>query len=155
MPTRQVPAYLVQQINWDYNDEYYFRWDGEAGELGDGEPDALSPLQTFLRRTKAETYWRKLEERARGKQNPFDYGALGGDLDDYSNLSPAEFRDRLRAVRLTPPSFGENGRLRDSLSEWWEREAPDMTPEQRSAVWDVLDRVRFYEIVQTTLDLEE
>jgi hypothetical protein len=29
----------VQQINWDYNDEYYFRWDGETGELGDGDSD--------------------------------------------------------------------------------------------------------------------
>jgi hypothetical protein len=154
MPTRKVLAYVVQQVHWEYNDEYYFRLEGETGELGDEDSDQTA-LRTFLSRKKAEAWWRQREEQARGDRNPFDFGALGGDLDDYSNLSPAEFRDRLRAAGLSPPSFGENGRLRDDLAGWWQREVIDMTPEQRSAVWDALDRVRFYEIVETTIDLEE
>jgi hypothetical protein len=155
MPTRKVPAYVVQQIHWEYNDEYFYRLDGETDERGDEDPDGAGPLRTFLSRKKAEAWWRQREEQARGDQSPFDYGALMGDLEDYSSLSPAEFRDRLRAVGLRPPSFGEDGRLRDDLWGWWQREVADMTPKQRSAVWDALDRVRFYEIVETTIDLEE
>ncbi len=154
MPTRTVPAYVVQPVHWEYNDEYYYRLGGEADELGD-EPSDVPAQRTFLSRKKAEAWRRKREEEARGDQDPFDYGALGGDLEDYSSLSPEEFRDRLRGVGLSPPSFGENGRLPDALWEWWEREVADMTPAQRSAVWDALDRVRFYEIVETTIDLEE
>jgi hypothetical protein len=150
MPTRKVPAYVVQQVHWEYNDEYFYRLDDETGEMG-----GPAPLCTFLSRVKAEAWWRKREELARGDQSPFDYGALDGHLDDYSTLSPAEFSDRLRAAGVSPPSFGENGRLRDCLWEWWDRSVIAMTPEQRSAVWDVLDRVRFYEIVETTIDLEE
>src|SRR5947209_10900464 len=154
MPTRTVPAYVVQQVHWEYNDEYFYRLDGDAGEFGEEGSEEAGPLRTFLSRKKAEAWWRRREEEARGDQSPFDYGALGGDLDDYSTLSPGEFRDRLRAAGVSPPSFGENGRLRDGLWEWWEREVIDMTAAQRSAVWDALDRVRFYEIVETTIDLE-
>ncbi len=155
MPTRQVPAYVVQQVHWEYNDEYYYRLDGETGELGDGDEGGPAPQRTFLSRKKAEAWWRRREEEAREDQSPFDYGALGGDLEDYSSLSPAEFLDRMRAFGVSPPSFSENGRLPDSLWEWWEREVAGMTAEQRSAVWDALDRVRFYEIVETTIELEE
>ena len=154
MPTRKVTAYVVQQVHWEYNDEYFFRLDGETGELGEG-PDGPAPLHTFLSRTKAEAWWRKREELARGDQSPFDYGTLGGRVEDYGNLTPAEFRDRLRVAGVSPPSFDEDGRPRGALWEWWDRNVADMTPAQRSAVWDALDRVRFYEIVETTLDLEE
>jgi hypothetical protein len=154
MPTRQVPAYVVQQVRWEYNDEYFYRL-GEAGELGDEGSDGTAPLRTFLSRTKAEAWWRKREEQARGDQSPFDYGALMGDLDDYGSLSPAEFRDRLRAAGVSPPLVSKDGQLREDLSAWWEESVADMTAEQRSAVWDALDRVRFYEIVETTIDLEE
>jgi hypothetical protein len=155
MATRKVAAYVVQQVHWEYNDEYFYRLDEETGELGDADAGGPAPLRTFLSRTKAEAWWRKREEEARGDQSPFDYGALGGRLEDYSTLSPAEFGDRLRDAGVSPPSFGENGRLRDALWEWWDHNVIDMTPSQRSAVWDALDRVRFYEIVETTIDLEE
>jgi hypothetical protein len=35
---------------------------------------------------------------------------------------------------------------------WWERNAPTMTVEQRSAVWKALDRLDFYEIVPSRFE---
>src|SRR6516165_3732767 len=102
MPTRKVPAYVVQPVHWEYNDEYYYRLDGGTDELGDEYSD-VPAQRTFLSRKKAEAWRRRREEEARGDQSPFDYGAAWGDLDDYSTLSPTEFRDRLRAHGIDPP----------------------------------------------------
>jgi hypothetical protein len=152
---RKVPAYVVQQVHWEYDDEYFYRLDGETGELGDADSPVVAPQRTFLSRKKAEAWWRHREEAARGDQSPFDYGAGTNRLNDYSSLSPSAFRDRLRRAGLSPPSFGGDGQRGEDPWRWWERNVRDMTPEQRSAVWDALDRVRFYEIVETTIDLEE
>ena len=53
---------------------------------------------------------------------------------------------------LSPPKWKLNPVV---LSGWWDQHAEAMTELQRDKVWEALDRVRFYEIVETTIDLEE
>jgi len=59
--------------------------------------------------------------------------------------------DALSVMGLEPPVEAESGKVRDWPS-WWDQHAPRMTDQQRAKVWQALDRLRFYEIVETELE---
>jgi hypothetical protein len=135
--TRRVKAYVVHRRNWWYNDEF-----NEAFDAG-------SPVQTFLSRDKAEAYRREKEctARKRGElTNPFWFQGL--DWDDWSSLSQAAFDRRVSELGVEPLG-------RRPPYDWWDKIEGDLTDEQRNVIWDLLDRVQLFEVVETTVELEE
>ena len=141
---KTVTVYVVRRVDWEYDDEYFHRIEGHD------DPSSLS-LRSFLSPEKAETYRHERERERRGYQNPFDYGGDGPDLADYSTLSSEAFSDRMEAVGL-----GEVVSRRWSVVSYleWYDSLHKPTPEQRHAVWDALDLVRFFEVVPMHVELE-
>lgn len=126
-------AYVVQRLDWQYNDSWH--------DLGNDEP-----VKAFRDRERAEAYRRELEMQSRTQQivNAGLFG--GGVLERISSLSAAEMRQRLAELGLTPP---QNDDYRDH--RWW------ATLTGRFAylaqpVRDLFDRVRWYDVVEIEVD---
>jgi hypothetical protein len=49
------------------------------------------------------------------------------------------------------PRYGNPYSLRD-WDGWWQENAPAMTDDQRAQVWKALDKLEFYEIVETGVE---
>jgi hypothetical protein len=128
-------VYLVQKVRWERNwenpKEWYFCPDPEAG----------APIKAFTDRNAAEAFRLSLERQARAGCNPFQHGH---DLADLTALPEGPLRDWLLDAGLTPPKWKLNPVV---LSGWWDQHAEAMTELQRDKVWEALDRVRFYTVV--------
>jgi hypothetical protein len=70
------------------------------------------------------------------------------DWEAQTSLPVAEVRRLLRAVGLDAPEDGFD------YFDWWERESRRWSPEQRDAVWEVMDKARFYTVVETEVELD-
>jgi hypothetical protein len=156
---KTVCVYVVYSLGWLFTGDYSERWDdlAEQGGWGDPEEPGLDnvPLQSFLTRRQAEEDCRRREAKERADKNPFDYGGHGGDLEPYTTLPPGEVRARLQSAGLKPPAIRTNGRVSEpGLRAWWEGNVKRMTPEQKTAVWEALDRVRFHVVLQKRVPLE-
>jgi len=135
--TKRVKAYVVHQRQWWYNDEYHQPF------------DPGTPVKTFLSREKAEVYRREKEciTRKKGElTNPF--WLQGCDWGDWSSLSQAEFDRQMRTLGVEPLG-------RTSPYDWWEDIVDDLTDEQRNRIWDLLDQINLFEVVETEIELEE
>jgi hypothetical protein len=139
---QKVKVFVVQKFNWEYNDEYYYH------------DDEGSAIKTFRDRAKAEAYRLQLERDCRDGINPFEMNDL--DLAGQTSLSAAELGRRLRAAGIEPPEgIDEDNDGYVEFFEWWSDAADDLTGEQRNVVWDLCDRARFYEVVETEVEVEE
>lgn len=85
--------------------------------------------------------WRR-ELAARGKINPF---ACGPPVHSQTTLPEPIFRDWLLDRGVTPP---KPGATRRQWETWWKAAQKKWSADTRLAVWDGLDRVRFYEVVE-------
>jgi hypothetical protein len=156
---RKVTVYTVQTVAWEYNDEYYDRddrtFDPKLYREGDEafRTDPI-PVQSFLTRRKAEAHLMTMERERRADLNPFDYGGHGADLREYSTLPFQVFEERLRVLGVEPPEFDRRGRCAGGLWNWWAEQCQGLNAELRNAVWDALDRVRFYQVVPMRVELE-
>jgi hypothetical protein len=135
---KTITAYIVQRLGWEYGDDWYYRRE---------EQDA--PVLTFLDRAKAEAHrrdcqWRHVCEQ---KINPFGYVDLA--LQERTSLPLPEFLDRLREAGMRAEV--EGGELHDDFLAQYEK-LPD---EGRRLVWDAVDRVRFFTVVEMAVDLDE
>lgn len=138
MATRKV--YVVQQLNWQYNDEYFYRGYGE----GDDEA-----IKAFKDREKAEAHRQEQEDATRDawrELNPFEFGGIG---EGFSSLSNEELGRQVEAIGLTPPA--EDHDFRD-WCYWWEQVRTQLTEEQEARIWELTDRVRFYEVVEVEME---
>jgi len=134
MAKKTITAYVVHKRFWNYNDEFYY-------------VEGRMPTKSFLTREKAEAYRKQIEPAARRFDNPFECEGLGEA--DWTSLSKAELDAGLRKLGFTPPRD-------DDYFGWWLSEVGDTcTAEQRHGVYDLLDRVQFYEVVKTEVELEE
>ena len=127
-------VYLVQQVRWEHhwdNPEWLFCRDPEVG----------APVKAFTDRNAAEAFRLRLERQARSGRNPFQHGH---ELADLTALPEGPLRDWLLDAGLTPPKWKLNP---VALSGWWDHHAHQMTEIQRDKVWEALDRVRFYTVV--------
>lgn len=74
-------------------------------------------------------------------------------LADLTSMPEPIFLDWLREAGLEPPDARPHGRTRErDWAGWWDQHSPRMTDLQRAKVWQALDRLRFYEIVETELE---
>jgi len=137
---RTITAFVVQRLSWEYGDDFYYR---------DADNDA--PVLTFLDRSKAEAHrrecqWRHVEAE---KINPFGYVDLS--LEERSSLS---LPDLLRRLHDAGMQVRGEGSSEDRRYDFWEQY--EQLPEQgRRLVWDAVDRVRFFEVVEMAVDLDE
>ena len=128
-------VYLVQEVRWERDDwenpEWLYRTDPEVG----------APVKAFTDPNAAEAFRLGLERQARGGRNPFQHGR---ELSDLTSLPEGPLRDWLLDAGLTPPKWKLNPVV---LSGWWEHHAAEMTELQRDKVWEALDLLRFYTVV--------
>jgi hypothetical protein len=142
-------------VRW-LHDYFYYEIDGGNPQC----PAAARLVRAFTDPIEAEEY-RQALERGRAapppEANPF-HGLRRGYMDgqrihclaDLTSLPEGVFLDWLLDGELSPPEPDAAGR-RD-WAAWWEASTKTMRDDQRRRVWQALDRIRFFEIVETELE---
>ncbi len=102
------------------------------------------PVRTFADRATAEATARDLEWDLRGRVNPFRCG--GPRLHYQTAFDAARLYDWCLDHGLDPPGMTDDSA---AWAAWWDAHRDGFTPSQRAAVWEVLDRVRFYRVEET------
>jgi hypothetical protein len=138
--------YLVQRLSWglggDDEGPSYYRYEGDQG----------TPLFGFRNRKAAEACCRQLEQQARREVAPFDF--YDGELELLTSLSPAEFPKALRQLGLKPPTVRTFPTKYKTIDwpAWWAAVAADLSDAQRQGVFELLDQLHFYEVIQAEID---
>jgi hypothetical protein len=138
-------VYIVQRLSWalggDESGPSCYRDDGDQG----------TPLCCFRSRKQAEAYCRELEQQARRELSPFQFGE---ELELLTSLKKPALDRGLRQLGLKPPTAkafrAEWGGI--DWRAWWDAVAADLTDAQREGIFDLLDRLRFYEVTQAEFD---
>lgn len=140
-PTPKRAAYVVQQLCWQYNDNW--------NDLGNDEP-----IKAFLDPELAELHRLELEEPIREiRRNPCGFA---GGLNLSSSLTEEQLLTRLTEWGIELPPFLTNWNdetfrhFEDDA--WWNRLWDRLPRRLFHQVWDLFDKVRFYEVVQ--IDVE-
>jgi hypothetical protein len=125
------------------------RW----SEPGPGRPPgerrrlpAAVPVATFPDLASARSECRRLEERARRGANPFDLG--GPALFYQTSLDAGRLHDWLLDHGVPPPAGPEAGHA--EWRSWWAARHKRLSKQQREAVWEALDKARFFEVTEQT-----
>jgi len=126
------PVYTLFRHVWRRHEG---RWLGLPG---------ADPVRSFHDRPSAEATAREMEWDLRRRVNPFLCGAAA--LHYQTSFDAARLYDWCLDHGLDPP-----GVIADSTvwAAWWESHQEGFTPTQRAAVWEVLDRVRFFRVVES------
>lgn len=127
-----LKVYVVRQLGWEYGDDFYYRAE---------EQDA--PVKSFLDPAKAEAERRRREWEYITKRNINPFAWVDDPLEQRSSLPVEELLARLRKLGVDPEAWEYVGDQYRSLSE-----------EQQRQVWDWIDRIRFFEVVEVTVALE-
>jgi hypothetical protein len=144
------PLYCVIRLGWRFMTDRHFDRLRDVVEDKAVPAAAGRPIAVFTDRAVAQSKRDELEREARATVNPFVFVEPYW-LHDYSSLSEEELQQALK--RLHP----EARRPRKAKYSgydwlgWWESNVDQMSPEQIDKVWQLLDRVHFYEVVQTSL----
>lgn len=155
-------VYIVQKVYWAYVDR--------AEPMRESEPGGAGfPQQVFADRAAALVdCWNRNQAARNEHGNPFPYGRGWGhsfpSLADYTSTPTGEFLDWLESEGLALPPGQRAGweayqrqaevaRRYDPQSysawwQWWNDYAARLPVGQRARIWDKLDRVRFYEVVE-------
>jgi hypothetical protein len=135
-------------------------------------PGAGFPQRVFADRAAADAHCRELESAAREEHGtPFPFGRDGvcslPSLDDYTTTPTGVFLDWLEDQGLDPPA-GQRAAWEASQQRpqtgafdedsyaawltWWADNAGLGDTDLRERVWDKLDRVRFFEVVEVEFE---
>jgi hypothetical protein len=120
----------VKRLNWQ---EHYNG--GRTRQPGDV---ALASFATFA---EAEAERAKREEEVRKRINPFECGAA---VHYWTHLDEPRLRDWLMDHGITLPDPNKDGAT--NWAAWWKKNQKKLGPEKRAAVWEVLDKVRFFSV---------
>lgn len=145
-PTPQ-PGFVVQELSWR------FRARGLPLVLDDGRPG--KPVRAFAERGRAAAHCRQLNLRRRATENPFRYmpEATGGSFfDQYTTRGAAAFPALVRAEGLTPPAHAGEDELASVWADWWDEHRQEWDDRLVGRLWDALDRLSFYEVVEVPAD---
>ena len=136
MAGNQLQVFVVRRLNWQYGDDFYYR--DEAGD---------APMKTFLDRGKAEAHRRQLEwDHVRSADvNPF--GWVDAALEERSTLPSSQLMRRLRQAGLRLEEDEDT-----TLSLWDQYKS--LSESQQRLVWEAIDRIRFFELVEMTVEIE-
>jgi hypothetical protein len=159
-------AFLVQRAAWDHNERDFgvahvscsYVWQG--WHFSDYDRDhtnradlRLVPVALFSDRTAAEREANRLIAEVRERQNPFRFGF------DYGYVIGLPFGELFRHVEslglappLCPPDDLWYREKTPIWSAWWDENCPNWTREQHAAAWELLYRIRFYEVTEIELE---
>jgi hypothetical protein len=129
MPKQAATRFVLSRLNWvRVHHNKHREFERQPGEVR---------VAAFGTAEEAEAERRTREETARAKVNPF----LCNGFAPFEQTSMPEgvFRDWLLDHGLDPPT-------KDDWAKWWKKGAPTWTADQRSAVWEACDKVRFYAV---------
>jgi hypothetical protein len=144
-------VYLVCEVYWEYNDEGGYGWRGEE------------PQVAFRDRARAEAHRLELEWQRRkdsGHPNPARFPLDCDSCHDEGYLRASTSLDEEALVRrlaerglpLPEPGDGQPGLRYDWLhGDWWERVQRQLPQAEWPWLWDLFDRVRFYEVAEVPL----
>jgi hypothetical protein len=135
-------VYVVRRLSWTIAYEA-----GLLTRTGYEDYHPGVPIRVFADSAAAEEFCRALEEQARAVVPPGRIVGMGS-----PNSDPADLADETARLGLPPFVSDEEWLDGDELLRWWETVAADATPEQRAGVWELLKDVRFYDVVETTLE---
>jgi hypothetical protein len=96
-------------------------------------------LRSFADAGEAAKACREMNQKVRARVNPFRCG--GPTLRNQTGLDADRLHDWAIDQGLTPPEAGD-------WAAWWDEQSPKMTELQRDGMWQALDRLRFYEVVE-------
>lgn len=123
--------FVVRRLNWRPAGDRFIRLLGETRVASFDSFDA------------AEAYRAGRELDVRGRLNPFRCGTAFYTL---TTLPEVVFCDWVADAGLTPPERPAVG-FADWVG-WWETASGAWSDEQRARVWDGLNRVRFFEVIE-------
>lgn len=126
-PTR----FVVRRLNWRPAGDAFIRLPGET---------RLASFDTF---DDAEADRIRREHEVRGRVNPFRCGTAFHTL---TTLPEPVFADWVADAGLTPPERPAVGFV--DWAAWWAAGHATWTEEQRARVWDGLNHVRFFEVIE-------
>jgi hypothetical protein len=153
------PRYVVKEIHWLYNDEWY-------------EPDTETNDRAYLMREKAEARRDELEAERRRQLLAAPYPPAYDDpaYDDpayhdderhltlylfagegvNTSLSDPELSDRLIALGLLdePDRVKKDGSYESPFydPDWWVNAFATLGPDRADELWALLDGIRFYKV---------
>jgi hypothetical protein len=132
-------VYVVRRLSWSSDYE-----EGLLSRAGYEDIQPGVPVRVFADHAAAEEFCRTQEEEARAAVPPGRIMGMGTD--------PADLAAGIARLGLPPFALDEEWIDDEELLRWWESVAADATPEQRAGVWELLKDVRFYDVVETTLE---
>jgi hypothetical protein len=124
--------YVLQRLNWQH-------WGNGFARL----PGATR-LRSYQSRAVAERTRQKRERDARNAVNPFTCG--GRALHYQTSLDADRLHDWLLDAGIEPPARAADG-SRD-WAAWWDKNYLSLSEAQKEKVWEALDRVKFFEVVE-------
>jgi hypothetical protein len=102
------------------------------------------PVKAFLDAGAAQEFCKEQERLAWEACNPFHYA---NKVSDCTRLDSSRLRDWLLDAGLEPPAAKAKVAV---WVKWYDTVKPTLTEIQRLKVWEVLDKVRFYRVVELT-----
>jgi hypothetical protein len=122
--------FVVKRLNW---------WDEYGGKLvrRPGEV-AVASFATF---DEADAERAKREDGYRKRLNPFECGLA---IYHLTHLDEPRLRDWLMDHGIDPPESKTDGTT--NWAAWWKKYQKKLGAEKRAAVWEVLDKVRFFAV---------
>lgn len=131
MPT-PATRFVLKRLNWA---EYY----GGTLERQPGGRDVAS-FDTF---DAADAERAKRENEVRKLVNPF---ACGAGVHFWTHLDEPRLRDWLMDHGIDPPKPAKGGAT--DWAGWWAKSHKKLSAEKQYAVWEALDKVRFFAVAE-------
>jgi hypothetical protein len=122
-------VFVVMRDNW----RHHGRWLRGEGQFR---------VAAFDSADQAEADRRRREDNARRRLNPFE---CGRELTELTSYPEGVLVDWVQDAGLTPPAAKRGKR---DWEAWWDEVAPAAGPDQRAKVWEALDKLRFYHVVE-------
>ena len=125
-------ALSVKRLNWV--EQYGGSRTRQPGEV------AVASFATFA---EAEADRAKREDEVRKHINPFECGAA---VQYRTHLDEPRLRDWLMDHGIDPPDAKPDGIT--NWATWWKKNQKQLGAEKRAAVWEILDKVRFFAVCE-------
>lgn len=131
-------AYVIHEFSWRYRDP---RW-----PLLQDDDRPGKPVMAFHDRAHADAHCRQLNLQKRATTNPFRYLPAGA---AYTKMGQSAFLDFIRAEGLTPPAaFPGEDDIAWVWAEWWDKNGEKWDKARIERLWNALDGLAFYEVVE-------
>jgi hypothetical protein len=137
--------YLVQRLAWcTSHNEDLGRGVCQQHESAEGVP-----VRAFGTRVEAKRFAERLTAEARRELNPFQFTYQ--DIEAIMDWDDEELDTELRKRNLPTPTIGVHPTRGGDFIDWprWYDEIADtLTVEEREGIWNLLDRLELYRVVE-------